>query len=74
MIALPVLLACVHAPNEVGDQVGELLLVALGKLMKDRHRNWGNRVLCNGWMTLSARHGFPPWPAWVAAPGVLEEE
>jgi hypothetical protein len=39
MIALPVLLACVHAPNEVGDQVGELLLVALGKLMKDRHRN-----------------------------------
>jgi hypothetical protein len=39
MIALPVLLACVHTPNELGDQVRELLLVALGKLMKDRHRN-----------------------------------
>jgi hypothetical protein len=39
MIALPVLLACVQAPNEVGDQVRELLLVTLGKLMKDRQRN-----------------------------------
>jgi hypothetical protein len=39
MLALPVLLACVHAPYEVGDQVRELLLVALGELMKDRHRN-----------------------------------
>jgi hypothetical protein len=45
MIALPVLLGCVHAPNEVGDQVCELPLVALGKLMKDRHGNWGHRVL-----------------------------
>jgi hypothetical protein len=48
MLALPVLLACVHAPNEVGEQVRELLLVALGKLMKDRRRNWGNCVLWNG--------------------------
>jgi hypothetical protein len=39
MIALLVLLACAHAPNEVGDQVCELLLVALGKLMKDRRRS-----------------------------------
>jgi hypothetical protein len=39
MIALLVLLACAHAPNEVGDQVRELLLVALGKLMKDRRRS-----------------------------------
>jgi hypothetical protein len=39
MIALPVLLACVHAPNEVGDQVRELLLGALGKLMKECQRN-----------------------------------
>jgi len=39
MIALPVLFGGVHAPNEVGDQVRELLLVALGKLMKDRRRN-----------------------------------
>jgi hypothetical protein len=33
------LLACVHTPNEVGDQVRELLLVAVGKLMKGRRRN-----------------------------------
>lgn len=39
MIALLGLPGCVHAPNEVGDQVRELLLVALGKLMKDRQRN-----------------------------------
>jgi hypothetical protein len=39
MIALPVLLGCVYTPNEIGDQVRELLLVALGKLMKDRRRN-----------------------------------
>jgi hypothetical protein len=45
MIALPVLLGCVHAPNEVGDQVCELPLMALGKLMKDRRGNWGHRVL-----------------------------
>jgi hypothetical protein len=63
MIALPVLPACVNAPNEVGEQVRELLLVALGKLMKDGRRNWGNRVLWDGWVTLSARHGFPPLPA-----------
>jgi len=63
MIALPVLLGCVHAPNEVGEQVYELPLVALGKLMKDRRRNWGHRILWNGWLTLFARHGFPPWPA-----------
>jgi hypothetical protein len=63
MIALPVLPGCLHTPNEVGDQVRELLLVALGKLMKDRRRNWGNRVLWDRWLTLSARHGFPPWPA-----------
>jgi hypothetical protein len=61
MIALPVLLACVHAPNEIGNQMRELLLVALGKLMKDRRRNRGNRVLWNGWVTLSVRHDFPPW-------------
>jgi len=63
MIALPVLLGCVHAPNETGDQVRELLLVALGKLMKDRCGNWGNRVLWDRWVTLSAQHGFPPWSA-----------
>jgi hypothetical protein len=39
MIALPLLLGCVHASNEIGDQVRKLLLVALGKLMKDRRRN-----------------------------------
>jgi hypothetical protein len=39
MITLPVLLACVHAPNEVGDQVRERHVVVLGKLMKDRRRN-----------------------------------
>jgi hypothetical protein len=39
MIALPLLLGCVHASNEIGDQMRELLLMALGKLMKDRRRN-----------------------------------
>jgi hypothetical protein len=39
MIALPALCGCAHAPNEVGDQVRKLLLVTLGKLMKDRRRN-----------------------------------
>jgi hypothetical protein len=63
MIALPGLSGCAHAPNEVGDQVRQLLLVTLGKLMKDRCGNWGNRVLWDGWVTRSARHGFPPWPA-----------
>jgi len=63
MIALPVLLAGVHVPNEVGDQVRELRLLALGKLLKDRQRNWGNGVLWDGWVTRSARHGFPPSPA-----------
>jgi hypothetical protein len=62
MIALPVLPGCVHAPNEVGDQVRELLLMALGKPLKDRRGNWGNGVLLDGWLTQFARHGFPPWP------------
>jgi hypothetical protein len=62
MITLLVLCGCAHAPNEVGDQMRQLLLVALGKLMKDRCGNWGTRVLWDGWVTLSARHGFPPWP------------
>jgi hypothetical protein len=39
MIALPVWLACVQAPHEVGDQVRELRLLALGKLRKARQRN-----------------------------------
>jgi hypothetical protein len=63
MVALPVLYGGSHAPNEVGDQVRELLLVALGKPMKDRRGNWGYRVLLDRWLTLFARHGFPPWPA-----------
>jgi hypothetical protein len=63
MIALPALPGCVHAPNEVGEQVRELLLVALGKLMKDRRGNWGKRVLWDEWVTRSARHGSPPWSA-----------
>jgi hypothetical protein len=63
MIALPGLCGGAHAPNEIGEQVRELLLVTLGELMKDRRGDWGNRVLCNGWVTLSARHGFPPWSA-----------
>jgi len=63
MIALPGLWGGAHAPNEFGDQVRELLLMALGKLMKGRRGNWRNRVLCNGWVTRSARHGFPPWLA-----------
>jgi hypothetical protein len=48
MIALPVLCGCAHAPNEVGDQVCELLLVALGKPLKDRRGNWGNSALWDG--------------------------
>jgi hypothetical protein len=52
-----------HAPNEVGDQVGELLLMVLRKLLKDRRGNWRYRTLWDGWVTLFARHGFPPWPA-----------
>jgi len=60
MIALLVLCGGAHAPNEVGDQVGKLLLVALGKPIKDRRRNWGYRVLWDGWVTRFARHGFPP--------------
>jgi len=63
MVALPVLYGGAHAPNEVGDQVRELLLVALGKPMKDRRGNWGHRALLDRWLTLFARHGFPPWPA-----------
>jgi hypothetical protein len=39
MIALPLLLGCEHASNEIGDQMYELLLMALGKLMKDRRRD-----------------------------------
>jgi len=62
MVALPVLYGGSHAPNEVGDQVRELLLVALGKPMKDRRGNWGHRALLDRWLTLFARHGFPPWP------------
>jgi hypothetical protein len=60
MSALLVLCGGAHAPNEVGDQVRELLLVALGKPIKDRRGNWGDRVLWEGWVTLFARHGFPP--------------
>jgi len=63
MITLPVLPGYAHAPNEIGDQVCELLLVALGKAIKDRCGNWGYWVLWDGWVTLFARHGFPPWPA-----------
>jgi len=48
MMVLLVLCGCAHAPNEVGDQVRQLLLVALGKLMKDRRGNWGTRVLGDG--------------------------
>jgi len=62
MIALLVLCGCAHASNEIGDQVHQLLLVTLGKLMKDRGGNWGNGVLWDGWVTRSARHGFPPSP------------
>ncbi len=40
----------------------ELLLVALGKPIKDRRGNWGHRILWDGWVMLFARHGFPPWP------------
>src|SRR5581483_1901421 len=43
MIALPVLLGCAQTPNEIGEQVRELLLVALGKLMKDRRED-GSRL------------------------------
>jgi hypothetical protein len=39
MIALPGWCGGAYAPNEIGDQVRELLLVALGKLMKDRCRS-----------------------------------
>jgi hypothetical protein len=39
MIALLVLCGYAYAPNEVGEQVRELLLVAVGKLMKDRRGN-----------------------------------
>ena len=49
--------------SNTGPGPMELLLMALGKLMKGRRGNWGNRILCNGWVTRSARHGFPPWPA-----------
>jgi len=63
MIALPGWCGSAHAPNEFGDQVRELLLVALGELLKDRRGNWRNRGLCNRWVTQSARHGFPPWSA-----------
>jgi len=63
MAALPGLCGCAHAPNEVGDEVRELLLVTLGESLKDRRGNWGHRDLWDGWLTLFARHGFPPWPA-----------
>jgi hypothetical protein len=63
MIALLALPGCVHAPNEVGDQVRELLLMALGKLMKDRCENGSYWDRLDRWLMLSARHGFPPWPA-----------
>ncbi len=63
MVVLLGLCGCAHAPNEIGDQVRELLLVALGKPLKDCRGNWGHRALLHGWLTLVARHGFPPWPA-----------
>jgi hypothetical protein len=63
MIALPVVLGCAHTPNEIGDQVRELLLVALGKLMKDRREDRSYWDRWERWLMLSARHGFPPWPA-----------
>lgn len=62
MIALPGWPGCAHAPNEVGDQVRELLLVTLGKLMEDRCGNGSDEDRWERWVTLSARHGFPPWP------------
>jgi len=62
MITLLGLCGCAHAANEPGHEVGELLLVAWGKLMKARRGNWRHRVLWDGWLTLFARHGFPPWP------------
>jgi len=36
MVALPVLCGGSHTPNELGDEVRELRLLALGKPMKDR--------------------------------------
>jgi len=45
MVVLLVLCGRAHAPNEIGDQVGELLLVALGKPTKDRRGSWEYRGL-----------------------------
>jgi hypothetical protein len=55
MIALPVVLGCAHTPNEIGDQVRELLLVALGKLMKDRREDGSYGDRWERWLMLSAR-------------------
>jgi hypothetical protein len=60
MIALPVLPGCVHAPNELGEQMRESLLMTLGKPLKDRQGNGRHKALLDGWLTLFARHGFPP--------------
>ena len=63
MVSLLVCSGGAHVPNEIGDQVGELLLMALGELVEDRCGNGSYWDRLDGWVTLSARHGFPPWPA-----------
>jgi hypothetical protein len=52
-----------YAPNEIGDQIGELLLLALGKPLEDRWKNRSERARVSRWVTWGARHGFPPLPA-----------
>ena len=44
-VVLLVLGGYAYAPNEVVDQVGELLLMALGKPIKDRRGNRRHRSL-----------------------------
>jgi hypothetical protein len=63
MVALLVFLGFADTLNELGDQMGELLLAARGKLVPNRGRNWGNLALLVGRAQLSAPHAFPPLPA-----------
>jgi len=63
MVILLVLCRCSHAPNEIGDEVSELPLVARWELRPERQGNWSNIALLSRWLMLSALHGFPPLPA-----------
>jgi hypothetical protein len=51
------------ALNELGDQIGELLLAARGKLVPDRWWNGWNLVWLIGCSQLAAAHAFPPLSA-----------